>query len=107
MAARGYKPKATGLFVGIVLFSSLTIGYALAGGTVLFGTPGNDKLVGGPGEQTLIGRGGDDRLWGGRGADEFRCGPGYDIVHNLRDEDGGDDYISPACEHVITDGVDD
>ena len=69
------------------------------------GTNAGEKLVGGPGKDTFYARGGDDRLWGGRGPDYFNCGAGYDIVHNLRDENH-DDQFANNCERIITDGED-
>jgi len=88
----------------------------LNGGGVLVGTNGNDCLAGsnGPdivrakggddvvagnhGPDILKGSSGDDRLWGGRGPDDFRCGPGYDVVHNVRST--GADVIGADCEDV-------
>jgi len=88
----------------------------LNGGGVLVGTNGNDCIAGsnGPdvvrakagddvvagnhGFDVLKGSSGDDRLWGGRGPDHFRCGPGYDVVHNNRST--GADAIGEDCEVV-------
>lgn len=72
-----------------------------AGGTgpdTVYGTPGDDKLGGNQGPDILIGYGGDDRLWGGKGPDTFFCGPGWDVVHQLKDT--GNDTIAPSCEVV-------
>ncbi|HWU54247.1 MAG TPA: hypothetical protein VN175_02015 [Rhizomicrobium sp.] len=67
-------------------------GYALAGGSILYGGAGNDRLIGNIGNDTLSGGPGDDYLEGGGGDDILDGGPGFDIAH----------YSGLASDYVIT-----
>jgi hypothetical protein len=56
-------------------------GYALAGGSSIYGEDGNDRLMGSSGADYLDGGNGDDYLEGGGGNDTLSGGAGVDIAH--------------------------
>ena len=56
-------------------------GYALDGGSIIFGEDGDDRLIGGRGADYLDGGNGDDYLEGRGGNDTLYGGPGVDIAH--------------------------
>jgi len=56
-------------------------GYALAGGSNIFGGDGNDRLIGSRGPDYLDGGNGDDYLEGGGGNDTLLGNAGVDIAH--------------------------
>lgn len=87
------------LATSLVVVIGLTAASADNGPDRVVGTRYDDVLAGGKGPDIIIAKAGDDRLWGGRGPDTFKCGPGFDVAHNIRDT--SNDTFS-NCEVVKT-----
>jgi len=67
------------------------------GNDQIFGNSGEDDfLVGGRGSDHMFGDIGNDVLAGGPGADYFDCGDGYDMIMDIKLEQG--DVTAGNCE---------